>query len=276
MSSGEEEVHKSGASSGAAEAKDPAVRVRELLAETKDDRKKSALTMRAEGYSPPEIGAAFKAVTGTGIGGKEWGEWKLQDKQEVEARDLAGVVLTAEEKAFASTVAAKLHSLNEKLQGLIIDLGLYVFESVTPLVPAETAEEKVKNTKQWLQDAVAAFDPERWEEAEKFGAAAFLAACTLKRQMNEFMEWADPSSRLQEMAERALYSPNPVNEMAFDRLMVELMRSIHAAPRFKGAASAEEIPAITEAYAHARGIPVEQATARMQSLPMAQEVTPNE
>jgi hypothetical protein len=55
------------------------------------------------------------------------------------------------------------------------------------------------------------------------------------------------------MAERALYSPNPVNEMTFNKLMAELMKSIHAVPRFKGAVSAEEIPAIAEAYAKARG-----------------------
>lgn len=273
MSSGEEHEKKAMAPSAAATAKDPRARVQELLKQFEGDRKKAALAMKAEGFGPTEIGQAFKQATGEGISGRQWGEWKEQDKQQVEARDLAGVVLTAEEKAFATTVAAKLHAMNEKVQGLIIDLGLYVFESVTPLVPADTAEEKMKNTKEWLQHAVEAFDPERAEEVEQFGAAAFLAACTLKRQMNELMEWADPSSRLQEMAERALYSPNPVNEMAFDRLMAELMRSIHGTPRFKGAASAAEIPAISEAYAHARGIPVDQANARMQSLPVVQEVT---
>jgi hypothetical protein len=276
LSSGEEEEKKGMAPSAAATAKKPRERVQELLAQFEGDRKKAALAMKGEGFGPTEIGQAFKQATGEGISGRQWGEWKLQDKQQAEAHEVAVVVLTAEEKAFATTVAAKLHTLTEKVQSQIIDLGLYVFESVTPLVPAETAEDKVKNTKLWLQAAVENFDPEEAEEVEKFGAAAFLAACTLKRQMNELMEWADPSSRLQEMAERALYSTNPVNEMAFDRLMAELMRSIHAAPRFKGAASAEEIPAIAEAYAHARGIPVERATARMQSLPVLEEVVSNE
>lgn len=276
MSNEEEENPKGMAPSSAAAAKDPKIRLEELRKEFKEDRKKMALAMKAEGYNRVEISHTFKEVTGTGLGPSQWKEWEAQDKQQLEVRDAAAVVLKAEEKEFATTVAAKLHTLNEKLQATIIDLGLYVFESVTPLVPADTVEDKVKNTKIWLRRAVDSFDPDYAEEVEKFGAAAFLAACTLKRQMNEFMGWADPSSRLQEMAERALYSPNPVNEMAFDRLMAELMRSIHAAPRFQGAASAEEIPAITEAYAHARGIPVEQAAARMQSLPVVQEVTQDE
>lgn len=264
------------APSGAAAVKDPKSRVEELRKETKDDRKKMALTMKAEGYNRVEISHAFKEVTGTGLGPAQWTEWEVQDKQHAEALEVAGVVLTAKEKAFATTVAAKLKTLNEKTQTQIMDLGMYVFESVTPLVPADTPEEKIINTKAWLRQAVDAFDPEYAEEVEKFGAAAFLAACTLKRQINELMTWADPSSRLQEMAEHALYSPNPVNEMAFDRLMIELMRSIHAAPRFKGAASAAEIPAIAEAYAKARGIPVEQANVRMQSLPVVAEVSENE
>ena len=276
MSGEEEDSGKMGHPSKAAEAKDPTVRVRELMKETKEDRKATALKMRAEGYSPPEVGAAFKIVTGTGIGGKEWGEWKAQDKQHAEALEVAGVVLTAKEKAFSTTVAAKLKTLDEKTQMMIIDLGMYVFYSVVPLVPAETPEEKAPNTKSWLMQAVDAFDPEYAEEVEKFGAAAFLAASTLKRQMNELMEWADPSSRLEKMAERALYSPNPVNEVAFDKLLNEVMRSIHGAPRFKGPASAEEIPAIAAAYAKARGISLERAIARFQSLSLDTEVIENE
>jgi hypothetical protein len=247
------------APSGAAQAKDPRARVQELLGQFEGDRKKAALAMKGEGFGPTEIGQAFKQATGEGISGRQWGEWKLQDKQQAETREVAVVVLTAEEKAFATTVAAKLHAMNEKFQAQVIDLGLYVYESVTPLVPADTAEEKVKNTKEWLQDAVAAFDPEATRELEKFGALAFYAAQTLKMQMSEFMAWADPSTRLQEMAEKALYSPNPVNKDAFNVLMLNLMKSIHAVPRFERKTSAQEFPEIVQAFAQARGIKPEDA-----------------
>jgi len=55
------------APSKAALAKDPKQRVQEFLKETKDDRKKTALTMKAEGYNRVEIDHTFKEITGNGI-----------------------------------------------------------------------------------------------------------------------------------------------------------------------------------------------------------------
>jgi len=73
------------------------------------------------------------------------------------------------------------------------------------------------------------------------------------------MDWADPSSRLQEMAEKALYSPNQINEKAFNMLMLELVKSIRAVPRFGRGDRVSELPGIVKAYAQARGVSPEQA-----------------
>ena len=259
MSEDEEDIGKGMAPSGAAAAKDPKTRAEELNTETKEDRKKMAMTMKAEGYNRVEISHAFKEITGTGLGPTQWKEWKEEEKLREQAREAALVVLTAEEKQFATTVAAKLKTLNEKFQALIIDLGMYVFESVTPLVPADTTEEKIYKTKGWLQDAITAFNPEEMREIEKFGAAAFLAAQELKAQINELMAWADPSARLQNMAEKALYSPSPLNDKAFSILMLELVKSINAVPRFSRGSRVSELPGIVKAYAEARGVTPQKA-----------------
>lgn len=259
MSNPDKDEPKGGAPSKAADAKNPKARARQLLKEHEGDRKKAALAMRAEGYSPPEVGAAFKAVTGTGIGGKEWGEWKQGDKLKKEVGEVAGPVLAQEEKAWESTVLARFKTLTERLQTHVLDYGLYILDTVTPQVPADTPEEKVNNTLKWLRDAVTAFDPEKMMEIEKFGAAAFLAAQELKAQISELMTWADPSSRLQEMAEKALYSSNPINEKAFNMLMLELVKSINAVPRFGRGDRVSELPRIVKSYAEARGVTPEEA-----------------
>jgi hypothetical protein len=259
LSSEEGDEKKGMAKSTAAKEKDPTERVRELLNESKGDRKATATAMTKEGYNRVEIGHAFKVATGDGLSPNQWKEWDLVEKRAAEVRDLAAPVITAEEKAFAQNVAAKLKAMDEKIQTQIIDLGLYVFESVTPLVPADTAEEKVQNTKGWLADAVTAFDPEKMRVIERFGAQAFFAAQTLKAQIAQFMMWAEPSTRLQEMAEKALYSPNPINKDAFNLLMLELVKSVRAVPAFDRKTSLAEYPVVVKAYAEARGIPPEQA-----------------
>jgi len=250
----------------AAQAQDPEARARELLKQTAGDRKKTAFAMKAEGYSGPEISAAFKAATGDGIGRAQWTEWEDEEKKRKEAAEVAGAVLTQEEKAWRSTVAARFRSLDERLQTYVMDFGCYVLEAVAPLVPADTAEEKLKKTMDYVRDAVRAFDPNALRELEKFGAAAFWAAQELKAQLEAFYVWADPSSRLQEMAEKALYSPNPINKDAFNTLLLELVKSIHGVPRFGRAERVSELPSIVKAYADARGISPEKAEAVMSEV----------
>jgi len=259
LSDDEEESKKGMAPSGAAAAKDPKTRAEELRKETKEDRKKMALTMKAEGYNRVEISHAFKQVTGTGLGPAQWKEWDEEDKLRLQVGEVAGPVASQEEKAWMSTVLAKFKTLTERLQAQVLEFGLYVLETVTPQVPAATPEEKVRNTLEWLRKAVVAFDPEAMREIEKFGATAFLAAQELKRQIGELMEWADPSSRLQQMAERCLYSTNQINEKAFNMLMLELVRSIHQVPRFQGGAKVDELPKIIKSYAEARGLALDEA-----------------
>ena len=133
-------------------------------------------------------------------------------------------------------------------------------------VPAATPQDKVRNTKAWVADAVTAYQPEKLEEIEKFDATAFLAALEIKRQMSVFMDWAEPSKRLENLAEKALYSPNPLNMEAFRLLLTELMTTIHAVPRFQRGPKLEEVPGIIKAYASARGIPLERAEQRMQTV----------
>ena len=259
LSTGEEDGQKMGPVSDAAKATDPVARAKEMLKQFADDRKKAAYAMRAEGYSSPEIGAAFKVATGTGIGGREWGEWKLEEEKSKQVGEVAVPVLAKEEKAWMAEVAAHFKTLSDRMQTYVIDFGVFVLETVTPQVPVESPEEKMRRTKEWLKDAVAAFDPEAMREIEKFGAAAFLAAQELKAQITALMMWADPSSRLQAMAEKALYSSNPINEKAFNMLMLELVKSIHAVPRFGRAERVSELPGIVKAYADARGVAPEEA-----------------
>jgi hypothetical protein len=259
----DEESKKGMAPSGAATVKDPKTRVQELLKETKDDRKKTALTMKAEGYNRIEISHAFKEVTGTGMGPKQWSEWEAEDKLVKEVGAVAGPVLAKEEKAWMAEVAAHFKTLSDRMQTYVIDFGVFVLETVTPQVPVDNPEEKMRKTREWLKDAVTAFNPEAMKEIKKFGFAAFLAAQELKMQISELMAWADPSNRLQAMAERALYSPNPVNSEAFNILMTELVRSIHAVPRFERGAKVDELPRIIKAYSEAAGVPEKEAESLM-------------
>lgn len=265
MSGEKKKSKKATVLSVAAIAKNPMERVKELMTETKGDRKKAALIMQGEGYRVGEIEHAFKIKTGKGIGSQVWKKWKDEGKAIEEVGEVAGPVLAKEEKAWMTTVLAKFKTLTERLQTHVIDYGIYVLETVAPQVPADTPEEKPRKTKEFLRKAVDMVEPEKVEEIEHFGATAFLAACELKRQMAEFMQWADPSSRLQAMAEKCLYSPNPINKVAFDKLMTELIKSIHATPRFRGGPRVEELPGITKAYAQARGVPLEVAQERMQT-----------
>ena len=274
VSSGEGDGPKMGPISKASEAEDPAARAKVLLKQFGDDRKKAAYAMRQEGYSSPEIGAAFKVATGTGIGGREWSEWKKQDDVKEQVGEAAAPILAKQEAEFMVVVAAKFKKLNEILQTQVIEFGMYVLETVAPQVPADRPEDKIKNTLEWLKKAVTAFDPEEMMEIEKFGATAFLAAQELKAQINALMSWADPSSRLQEMAEKALYSPNPINEKAFNMLMLELVKSIHGVPRFGKGEKVSELPSIVLAYADARGVPAEDAEKIFEQV--VREVTSNE
>lgn len=259
MTSEEGEPQKMGPVSKASEAEDPAERAKAMLKQFGDDRKQAAYAMRQEGYSSPEIGAAFKVATGTGIGGREWTEWKKQDDLKLKVGEAAAPILSKQETEFMAVVAAKYKKLNEMLQSQAIEFGMFILETVTPQVPADRPEDKVKNTLEWLRKAVSAFDPEVMMEIEKFGAAAFLAAQELKAQINELMAWADPSSRLQDMAEKALYSPNQINEKAFNVLMLELVKSIHGVPRFSRGEQVSELPGIVKAYAEARGVTPQEA-----------------
>lgn len=270
MSGEEEDSGKGMAQSGAAETKDPKTRVEELKEETKGDRKKMALTMKAEGYNRVEISHAFKEVTGTGLGPAQWKEWEDADKLKQQVTEAAVPILTKQEAEFMVVVAAKYKKLNEILQAQVIEFGMYILESVTPQVPADRPEDKVKNTLEWLKKAVIAFDPEEMMEIEKFGAAAFLAAQELKTQITVLMAWADPSSRLQEMAEKALYSLNAINEKAFNVLMLELVKSIHGVPRFGRGEQVSELPGIVKSYAEARGVTQQEAEKIM--IEVVQEV----
>lgn len=276
MSKEKDEKKKKHEPTAAAKLVDPQERVKKLLEETKGDRKKTALRMVAEEYGVTEIEAAFKKVTTKGIGPHTWAKWKAEAEADKKVGEVAGPVLAKEEQAWMSTVLAKFKTLTDRLQAQVINYGTYVLETVAPQVPADTPEEKIHNTLEFLRKAVAMVDPEKVEEIEKFGAAAFLAACTLKTQMAVFMSWADPSSRLQDMAMKCLYSPNPVNKEAFNKLMSELMKAIYQVPRFDRGPSREQIPGFIKAYARARGIPEEAAEARILSLPMLSEVAPSE
>lgn len=251
----------------AAEKKKPAAdRIGELLKQTKNDRKKTAYLMRDEGYSPTEIGSAFKEATGKGLSGQTWAQWKREDQAAEDVGKEAGPVLERREKAWMTTTLGRFKKLTDRVQAHIIEYGTYVYETIVPQVPADRPEDKVRNTEEWLRAAVEAFDPEKIQEIERFGATAFLAACQLKQQMTRFMSWADPSSRLQEMAMKCLYSPNPINEQAFNRLMSELMKTIYDVPRFGAGPKVEEMPGIINAYAEARGVPPEVAEKRMSAV----------
>jgi len=272
LSNSEEDVKRESTSSKASDAKSPIERVKELLEQVQGDRKKAALTMLAEGYNATEIGSAFKEATGTGIGGREFGQWKREAEEEKRAGEKAGPLLITAEKAFMAKALERFKTLTNELQAQIIDLGVFVMDTVTPQVPASRPEEKIKNTKDWLAKAVRSFQPEEIEAIEEFGATAFLAACELKKQISALMDWAEPSNRLERLAEKALYSPNPINAEAFNMLMTELMRSIHAVPAFSGKPTIEELPMITKMYAQARGIPEEEAEARLKNLPAIAEL----
>lgn len=274
MSSGEDEKKKSMPPSEAAESKDPIARTRELYKETKEDRKKTALTMKAEKYNPSEISHALKVVSGTGINPAQWKEWSETGKLEQQVTEAAVPILTKQEAEFMIVVAAKFKKMNEILQTQVIEFGMYVLETVAPQVPAARPEDKINNTLEWLKKAVTAFDPEAMMEIEKFGATAFLAAQELKAQINVLMSWADPSSRLQEMAEKALYSPNPINEKAFNMLMLELVKTIHGVPRFSRGEQISELPGIVKAYAEARGVTVQDAEKIFGAV--VEEVTEND
>jgi len=215
--------------------------------------------MREEGYSSPEIGSAFKGATERGISGHEWAAWKKEDSIREQVAEVAAPILAAEDKAWMAEVTARFKKLSDLLQTYVMEFGVYVLEAVMPQVPAQSPQEKRSNTLRWLQDAVTAFQPEKMREVKKFGAAAFLAAQELKAQIGALMAWADPSSRLQEMAEKALYSPNPINEKAFNMLMLELVKSIHGVPRFGKGEQISEMPRIVQLYAEASGTPVGEA-----------------
>lgn len=272
MSKPEEEKKKEAAPSKASEAKKSAERVKELLEQTQGDRKQAALTMLSEGYNGPEIGSAFKEATGEGFSGRTFAEWKREAEEAKKAGESAGPLLVTADKAFMAKALERFKTLTNELQAQIIDLGVFVMDTVTPQVPASRPEEKLKNTKEWLAKAVRSFDPEAIEEIEGFGATAFLAACELKKQISALMDWAEPSNRLQQMAEKALYSPNPINSEAFSMLMTELMRTIHEVPIFSGRPSVEDLPKIAKAYADARGIPLEEAEERLKNLPAIAEL----
>lgn len=259
MSEEEEDKKKKYVPTDAAKAKDPTERAKELYESTEKDRKKTALTMKADKYSFSEIAHALKEVSGDGINPSQLSDWEQEDKKVQEVGLEAEPVLTAAEKAFAAMAAAKMKGLDEKFWSQVLDYGLYVFECVTPMVPAKTPEEKAANTQKWLKEAVEAFDPEEMMEIRKFGAAAFLAMMELKEQMTIYMSWADPSSRLQNMAEKALYSKNPVNKDAFDLLMLKLVESVNQVPRFTKGQRLSEIPRVIKAYAEATGTPEDQA-----------------
>ena len=164
MSSGDVEVKKQDRPSKASEAKDPAARVKELLEQAKGDRKTAALTMQAEGFGVSEIEAAFKQLTGSGIGGKTWALWKQEGEAIEKAGESAGPLLVTSEKAFMAKALERFKTLTNEIQAQIIDLGVYVLETVAPQVPADRPEDKVKNTKEWLDQAVRAFQPEKIEE----------------------------------------------------------------------------------------------------------------
>ena len=266
MSSGKDEKKKAPEPTAAARARDPQARVKELLEQTKDDRKQAALTMVEDGYSISEIETAFKVATGKGIGGKQWGLWKREGEEALTLGEEAGSVAARREKAFETETLARFKQMTKEVQTRILDFGMYVYDVVIPQVQAATPQDKVRNTRAWLSQAVEAFQPEKMEEIEKFGAAAFLAALEVKRQMSVFMDWAEPSKRLENLAEKALYSPSPLNMEAFKLLLTELMTTIHAVPRFQRGPKLEEVPGIIKAYASARGIPLELAEQRMETV----------
>lgn len=266
LSSGKDEKKKAPEPTAAARARDPQARVKELLEQTKDDRKQAALTMVEDGYSISEIETAFKVATGKGIGGKQWGLWKREGEEALTLGEEAGSVAARREKAFETETLARFKQMTKEVQTRILDFGMYVYDVVIPQVQAATPQDKVRNTRAWLSQAVEAFQPEKMEEIEKFGAAAFLAALEVKRQMSVFMDWAEPSKRLENLAEKALYSPSPLNMEAFKLLLTELMTTIHAVPRFQRGPKLEEVPGIIKAYASARGIPLELAEQRMETV----------
>ena len=272
MSSSERDSTKQDRASKASEAKNPLERAKELLEQAKGDKKTAALTMQSEGFSVSEIEGAFKQATGAGIGGRVWAQWKQEDEATKKAGEEAGPILAKAEKAWDSEVLARFHSVTKEVQLHIIELGTYVFETVAPQVPTVRPEDKIRNTKEWLAKAVMSFQPDKIEEIEEFAATAFLAACKVKMQISQFMDWAEPSRRLQEIAEKALYSTNPINVDAFNLLLQELMRTIHEVPSFSGKPTVEELPIIAKAYADARGITLEEAETRLKNLPVLAEL----
>ena len=100
----------------------------------------------------------------------------------------------------------------------------------------------------------------------------FLAALEVKKQLITIVDWSEPSNRLEHLAEKCLYSPNPVNSEMFKILMAELIQSIHAVPRISGKPTVEELPKIAKMYADARGISLEEAEERLKNLPELTEL----
>ncbi|MBA7703591.1 hypothetical protein ES703_112377 [subsurface metagenome] len=252
--------------SKAAKAKDPPTRVDELLKQFEGDRKRAAITMLTEGYNTVEIGTAFKTATTKGISGRTWEKWKKEADLIQKLGPDAAAVVEQREKVFETETLARFKTMTNESQTRILSFGMYVSDVVTPQVPAATSKDKEKNTIKWLSRAVEAFQPEKMEEIEKFGATAFWAALELKRQMIVVMNWAEPSKRLENLAEKALYSPNPINTEAFRLLLNELMTTIRAVPRFTRGPKLEEVPGIIKAYASARGISEEAAEQRMETV----------
>lgn len=270
MSKDPEKKKKEVTPSQAAQDKAPTLRVKELLKELKGDRKKIAYAMEKEGYGRPEIEVGFKEATGKGLGPTVWATWKKADDVAKQVGEEAAPILTIEEKRLMAEAAARFKNVNQISQMLMVDIGVWAFLSIAPLVAAETPELKLKGCKEFLKKAVAAYDPNQMKELEEFSAMAFVAAEILRGRVALLMHHLSVSYRLDEHIRTALLSsPEEYNPQVFNKLLAEYLSSLRVGPEVMKTTK-EQVTAIAQAYAEARGVSFEQAEAILKELPLTE------